>query len=277
MDGNQFDNLVRRFHQGELGRRQFVIRSLVIAVGATGATRLALAQDADPTPTPSSIQAPAGSGETNQQLPCPGPTGPFDWLCGTGPFDPWYPIVAPPDITAATGISWYGIQGLDSGGLLVSAFSQAGDELNTYRSGLTGDRLGWVMGDAAATIEGSFDPPRVDGETVRITGEVNGAPVATTIARDGIASPDPEAHVQLNAGQQLLLTQWVPVLERLDGLLALSLTTEQDPLEASDLGCFAAGYFFGLSLPLCIGFPGAGCLPAGSAGAYIANHCTDSW
>lgn len=276
MDANQFDNLVRRLDRGEIGRRQFVIRLLALGLGVGGATRLAQAQDAEPTATPGSLQASAGSGQSGQQFPCPpGPTGPFDWICGTGPFNPWYPIIAPPDMTASTGIRWYGFQGLEDGGLRAAAFDRANQEISHYEARAAGGVLRWSIDGAGATVGGYLEFPKMDGSLIEIAGEINGFPFRSRIGPNGVPEPSPDNSIALSASQQLLFAQWQPAVERLDSLLELALTTDRDPLAGSDLGCFMAGYIFVVTVPFC--FNPYGCLPAGGALGYMSSECTSEW
>ena len=170
------------------------------------------------------------------------------------------------------------MQGREDGSLVVTAFDRSQRELKHYESVPTGDGgVRWSVGDAAARVEGQFDAPQTSASGLEVSGQINGVPFRSVIGPDGVPQPTSDTPVGLTAEQEALLTQFQPAVQRGDGLLALAGANDQDPLEGR-LGCLVAGFGFALALPLCLGTVSApGCLPAGTAGGYIANHCTDSW
>jgi hypothetical protein len=270
MDGDRFDRWVRGLAERRLGRRQLITRTVAVGaiVGGVAGPSLVRGQGEE--------QAASDDGVLEQQFPCPVPGGPFDWLCGSGPFGPWYPMVSPPELTAATGIRWHGVQSSDQGGLVAKAFTRAGQEVSAYESEPADGGLRWSLGDAAMKIDGFLKVPDVPGESADMEIVVNGSSFVVDVEPEGGFLQPADDLFELDARQALLVEQWLPAAERLDGLLELGLRSAGDPLEASNTGCAVAGFVLGVTWVGCLAGP-LGCLPAGGATAYIANKCTDEW
>jgi hypothetical protein len=275
MDGRRFDHFTRQLAESRIGRRGFLAGALGLGAGSATLARVVQAQD--PTPAPGDMAAnDDDGGALESQFPCPVPGGPFDWICGSGPWGPWYPMIAPAELTAATGIRWHGVAPTDTGGFEGKAFTQAGQVISSYESEAIGDELRWSISDAETSIGGSIKLPAVAGELSGLELQLNGVLIPVEV-RDGVMqSPSEMTQLEFDRAGDLLIHQWQTAAERLDGLLQFGFRSDEDTLEASSTGCAVAGFVLGVTWVGCLAGP-AGCLPAAGATSYIANKCTDSW
>jgi hypothetical protein len=274
LDGTRFDSLVRQLSIGQIGRRQFVARSLGIGVGLAVTTKTVLAQDSS-TPESDMLQG-ADNGPLEQTFPCPLPGDPWNWLCGSGPYGPWYPILAPSDLTAASGIRWYGVDLDAEEGLAAVGFDQDGQEVSRFeaRAGDVGQR--WFLSDASTRIDGRLSIDRTSAGEINVSGNINDSEFGGALNRDGPPDPSLDGPIEIDPDQQRLLAQWQPVVRNFNGLLDIGFVSDGGPVQASGKGCFVAGFVLSITWAGCFAGP-AGCVPAAAAGGYIANNCTSSW
>lgn len=265
MDGMRFDALVRQLSNGQVGRRQLIGRSISIGLGTAITGRAVFAQD---DPTPEGDTFPAGT--------CPEPDDPGNWLCVPGPFDPWYPVMAPRDLTAETGIFWFGIDVQEGSALTAVAFTQGGQEVSRYEGRGDGNGMSWILSDATTRLEGAMSVESDGEDGVRIAGDFNEIPFTATIDAAGLTDADLAQDPDIDPTQQRLLDQWQPVVRNLNGLFEIALVSDDGPIPEGNSACFAAGFVAGFTWAGCFLGP-AGCLPAAAAASYIANNCTSEW
>lgn len=274
VNGNRFDELTRRLGAQTRTRRHILSLALLAGASGGGWVRSALGQE---TPTSASGTEIQPQGNDDQPFaPCPGGPGhPYVWLCGSGPFGPWYPMIAPIQLTQNTGIKWHGFHSGTPRGLIAGAFTQRGQEISGYKSSGNGTELQWSLADDSSSIGGRLNLVySAERNALEIEGELLGVRFSGVDVTRGEAPATAEA-VEVAQRAALLIEEWLPAAERMDSLLALANSIGGDPI-ASDVGCFAAGFVLGITWSGCLLGP-AGCLPAAGATSYISNKCTSSW
>lgn len=220
-----------------------------------------------PTPTPVQVEEQPGQAE-------PSIFDPFNPFCRPGPFGPWYPVVAPPDVTAASGIRWYGLQLDDADNTLTAAaFDQDGEELSrgeVRRDG--GGAYSWSLSGSEARIEASF-AVEGDGAAGRIVGEIGGEPFTLSLGGEAQPQLDMSAAVPLEDAEQRLVGQWLAVNPKFETLFDAFASGDGSPA-ASPIKCFASGFLLPAAIIGCGASP-FGCVGVGVFGGYIWNNCTD--
>lgn len=242
MDSQRFDTLVRRLEEGRIGRRRFLWQAAALGLGMGGAQAgLAKAEEAEPGQTPG-IGAEEPPPSTSQFPGGPYPQSPIDWICSPGPFNPWFPVIPSPELTKATGIAWYGLQ-LDeaTGALTAAAFTRSGQEASRFESWSEAGARRWSIADGTTRLDGAVGVEAVEGGALRVAGTF-GDRQYTLLADDRGTALESGERPGLDAAQEVLLAQWAPAAEELDGLLDILNLGGDGTVQHGTLQCAGAGF-----------------------------------
>lgn len=261
----------------QCGRGRFLRHAGILALGVAGGhAGVAMAQERRPTPTPQAkiVNQPDS---TDQSLP--GPTGDnlFDWLCAPGPFGPWHPLIAPPEVTALTDIRWYGLQMDDANKVMTTtAFHRDGQEISSgvVRRGPRGE-VQWAFSGDSTRVEGSFSVEPAGSGAIRIAGEIADHRLRIVVANDGTAKIEGAEVPRLDTDQERLLAQWSLIAPKLEGLLDVIAAPDDGSSVAGPTGCFVSGMILAPSLVSCAFGGLLGCAGVVVSGGYILNNCED--
>ena len=191
--------------------------------------------------------------ETAVEDTCP-PYNPFGWLCWPGPDGPWFPVFPSPELTAATGIAWYGVRADDpfagddvaTGWHLESvAWTVAGEEVSRCTVDVDTDGHRWLLADGQARLAGTFAVGRDAAGQPELAGAINDQPY--TLALGGRAQEAGTAPaVSLEPAQEALVMQWLPLMHDVGGLLDIAASGEGGELQGEGR-CAVAGFLAGIN------------------------------
>jgi hypothetical protein len=282
MNLDRFDDLVVRFSQRRIGRRELLRRA---AAGGIGAAAAASTFAALPT-----VAGQAHAAAAPAVAPVHDPPKPDGWpLWAPWPLPitsgPIIPIPAPAQTTEETGIRSYEarlypeigsawVVGLDSAGQAAShLFVKFGDVAgDSAPSGVKGRELRWAIADSRARAGGTLRVAPNGADGARLDGNLNGQRFAATSSRDGTISIKGQA-IAVNAKSSALLAEWSRIGEAFFEIgEELGLTSNGTSTQAGCGGCLGVAIGLSLTAPVCAALIGCGGVWAGTA-VVFATEC----
>lgn len=234
MDEHRFDTFVKHLQQSGIHRRRFLWLGTALGLSTARVGIDGRAQDIAPAPT-ATVGTDDPRAGTSQTLP--------DHFCPPGPSGPWFPIIPSPDVAAATGIQWYGMQMDETGRLIAASFARGGREMSRLEVSRGGrGEISWTIEDGRSELRGAVMVDRASGEKIRVRSETNGQRytiVDATDANDLVVEGKPPV---LDRAQEVLLAQWRPFSHEVEGLLDVLAVTSDDSVAAGTFKCAAAGF-----------------------------------